>query len=53
MIDIKKDPKADAFIITQTDSEGFHKQMTMTWEELTKIATYIYIYIENILHNNL
>lgn len=37
MVDIKKDPKSDAFIITQTsDIEGleFHKQLTLTIQEM-------------------
>lgn len=38
MINIKKDKKSDCFILTQTDKEGFHRQMTLTWDELQQIA---------------
>lgn len=34
MIDIKEDPKSDAFILTQTDKEGFHRQLTLTIQEM-------------------
>lgn len=54
MIDIQKDKKSDCFIITKTDSEGFHKQITLTWEEMTKIADYVSAKgLNDILHNNL
>lgn len=40
MIDIKKDEKSDNFIITQTtriQGDDFHKQMTLTKEEMTYV----------------
>lgn len=40
MISIKKDSKSDTYILTQTDSEGFHKQMHLTWQELVEIETF-------------
>ncbi len=40
MISIEKDSKSDTYILTQTDNEGFHKQMHLTWQELVEIETF-------------
>ena len=37
MIEISKDNKSGMFIITRTDSEGFHKQINISAEELRDI----------------
>lgn len=34
MIEINKDKKSSTWILTRTDSEGFHRQINMTKEEL-------------------
>ena len=48
MISIKKDSKSDTYILTQTDSEGFHKQMHLTWKDLVDIETFIaHVNLEN------
>ena len=48
MISIKKDSKSDTYILTQTDREGFHKQMHLTWKDLVDIETFIaHVNLEN------
>lgn len=37
MIDIKKDKKSSTWIITKTDSEGFHHQINLTKEEMGQL----------------
>lgn len=37
MIDIKKDTKSATYIITKTDSEGFHHQLNVTAEEIEEL----------------
>lgn len=38
MIDIKKDRKAnDIWVITKTDSEGYHHQLAVTENEMNEI----------------
>lgn len=34
MIDVTKDKKSGCYILTQTDSEGFHRQLTLTESEI-------------------
>lgn len=34
MIEIAKDKKSSIFIITTTDSEGFHRQINVTKEDM-------------------
>ncbi len=34
MVSIEKDKKGNTFIITRTDSEGFHKQINLTEQEM-------------------
>lgn len=41
MIEITKDKKSGMYIITRTDSEGFHKQMTLTKEEIITLKELI------------
>lgn len=38
MIDIKKDKKSTTWIITRTDSEGFHRQMNVTEDEMNELV---------------
>lgn len=38
MISISKDKKSDGYILTQTDSEGFHKQLTLNIHELRQLS---------------
>ncbi len=38
MIDIKKDTKSLTWIITKTDSEGFHHQLNVTREEMDELV---------------
>lgn len=38
MIELKKDKKGGTYLLTQTDKEGFHKQMNFTEEELNDIC---------------
>ena len=40
MISIERDPKAwNVFIISKTDSEGFHHQLALTNDEITALMT--------------
>lgn len=39
MIDIKKDNKSPTWIITKTDSEGFHHQVNLTKEEMRDLMS--------------
>lgn len=42
MIEIKKDKKsADSYIVTKTDSEGFHHQLSLTREEMLMLYSEI------------
>jgi hypothetical protein len=36
-VDLKKDGKSDMWIVTRTDSEGFHRQVTLTRDELLEL----------------
>ncbi len=38
MIEINKDSKSKTWIITKTDSEGFHHQINVTIEELFELG---------------
>lgn len=38
MIDINKDSKGNTYIITRTDSEGFHTQINVTFNDLVVLA---------------
>lgn len=40
MIDLTRDPKAKrtVWIITHTDSEGFHRQLAMSDEDMTELV---------------
>lgn len=38
MIDITKDRKSSTWIITKTDSEGFHLQMNVTKDEIKELV---------------
>lgn len=37
MIDINDDHKSDCFIITKTDTEGYHRQIAVTTDELIQL----------------
>ena len=37
MIEVKKDKKSPTWIITHTDSEGFHKQLQKTREDIKEL----------------
>ena len=41
MIEIKKDRKSPTWIITKTDSEGFHHQLNLTAEEMDELKKLI------------
>ena len=36
-VDLNKDGKSDMWIVTRTDSEGFHSQLTLTRDELLEL----------------
>lgn len=36
-VELKKDGKSDMWIVTITDSEGFHRQVTFTRDELLQL----------------
>lgn len=38
MIDLKKDGKGNSYLLTQTDNEGYHKQINLTSDELNDIC---------------
>lgn len=38
MVDIKKDRKTGHWTITRTDSEGFHRQLTLTEAEMDDVV---------------
>ena len=38
MIELKKDKKSTTWIITTTDSEGFHRQLNMSANDLDEIV---------------
>ena len=49
MIEVSKDKKSGMFIITRTDSEGFHKQMTVSEEELRNLVSRTHELVERML----
>jgi hypothetical protein len=38
MIELTKDKKSSTWIITKTDNEGFHRQISLTNEELVELC---------------
>lgn len=38
MIEINKDKKSPTWIITQTDNEGFHRQLAVTRQEMNQLV---------------
>lgn len=38
MVDIKKDRKSDMWTITRTDSEGYHRQLAVSEEEMDELV---------------
>lgn len=38
MIEITKDGKSPTWIITKTDSEGYHRQMNVTKDEIKELV---------------
>ncbi len=38
MISLSKDKKSPTWILTRTDSEGFHRQLNLTADELDEIV---------------
>lgn len=36
-VDLNKDKKSPMWIVTRTDSEGFHSQLTLTRDELLEL----------------
>lgn len=38
MIELTKDKKSSTWIVTKTDSEGFHRQINLTDEELIELC---------------
>lgn len=41
MIELSKDKKSETYIITRTDSEGFHHQLNITQSEMEKLRDLI------------
>ena len=39
MIELKKDKKGKTYILTTTDSEGFHRQVNLTEEDIDRLMT--------------
>jgi hypothetical protein len=39
MVEITKDRKGKTWIVTKTDSEGFHRQINMTKDELDELTS--------------
>ena len=37
MIDLKRDRKSAMWIVTRTDTEGFHRQLMLTRDELLEL----------------
>ena len=37
MVELTKDKKSPALIITKTDEEGFHQQMSLTEDEMREL----------------
>ena len=47
MVELKRDKKArDCWLITTTDSEGFHRQLPITFDDMTELVR---LWIEEIL----
>ena len=38
MVDIKKDRKSPMWIVTKTDSEGFHRQLMLTEADMDELV---------------
>ena len=38
MIELNKDKKSPTWILTKTDSEGYHRQLNLTKEELDNLV---------------
>ena len=38
MVELKKDGKSVTWVLTKTDSEGYHKQMNLTRDELNELT---------------
>lgn len=38
MVDIAKDRKSEAWVITRTDNSGFHHQLALTADEMDEIT---------------
>ena len=38
MVDIKRDKKSALWTITRTDSEGFHRQLSLTEREMDELV---------------
>ena len=41
MVELKKDKKSNTWILTTTDSEGFHRQVNLTMEDLCELSKII------------
>jgi hypothetical protein len=40
MVTIEKDKKSPTWIVTTTDSEGYHRQINLTWADIQEIVKY-------------
>jgi hypothetical protein len=40
MVTIEKDKKSQTWIVTTTDSEGYHRQVNLTWAGFQEIVKY-------------
>lgn len=47
MIQLTKDKKSDNYIITKTDSEGFHRELTLSYREMCRLTELIFIQMRN------
>jgi hypothetical protein len=47
MVELKKDSKSPTYILTKIDSEGFHRQVNLTVDELISLK-HILIKLSNI-----
>lgn len=44
--EIKKDRLGETYIVTTEDTNGFHRQINLTFSDMIKIAAYVLFLIE-------
>lgn len=53
MVELSRDKKSDTWLITTTDSEGFHRQLNITDTDLARLFTkYTITKMEEYLYDN-